>query len=204
MSKNGYAALVKQRTEGTTKRRKLDDYETPPEPTRILLANVGFKGPVYEPAAGVGQRIVKELRDAGLKVTFGDIKTGQDFFDRKQIHKGDIITNPPYRDGLAERFARHALKLADGRVAMLMQSGFLWGSKRAAGLFEEFRPETVIILPDRIRFIVPQGMSGAGKPIDSQFFSHCWIVWPPRAKRDSKLAQQATTQLIWGADDSPF
>ena len=43
---------------------------------------------------------------------------------------GHIVTNPS--DGrLADPFVRKALTLADDKVAFLMQSGFLFGSKRA-------------------------------------------------------------------------
>jgi hypothetical protein len=176
---NGYAALVRQRASGETKRRRLDDYETPEDKTAYLTDAVKLRGPILEPACGSG-RMIRALRDAtGLKVTGFDIKEGKagDFFRRTKLWPGDIVTNPPYRDGLAERFARHALKLADGRVAMLMQSGFLWGDKRASGLYAECHPELVIIIPERIYFFE------AGKPIASQFFNHAWLVWPDRKAR---------------------
>src|SRR5262245_20922342 len=125
MANNGYAALVRQRTEGKAKRRKLDDYETPDDVTGRLLDHLPeFKGPILEPACGSG-RMMKVLRQrTKSKVTGSDIKQGADFLKRTTRWPGDIISNPPYRDGLAERFARHALKLADGRVCLLLQSGF--------------------------------------------------------------------------------
>lgn len=193
--KNGYAALVKQRSTGKVKRRKLDDYETPNENTRQLLKHVKFSGPIFEPACGSG-RMMRELRSlTGLKVTGSDIKHGADFLKRTKTFPGDIVTNPPYRDGLAERFARHALKIADGRVCMLMQSGFLWGGKRGSGLYTEHKPEAVLIIPERIYFLVN------GKPIESQFFSHAWICWPARKKR---AWGGYDTQVIWVDPEEEF
>lgn len=182
--RNGFAALVKQRIEGSTKRRLLDDYETPEAVTRYLVKQVPLRGPILEPAAGSG-RMVNVLKGAidsapigYRKVTGTDIKTGHNFLERESRWPGDIVTNPPYRDGLAERFVRHALKLADGRVCMLMQSGFIWGDRRASGLYAESKPDVVIVVPQRIRFIV------GNKPIDSQFFNHAWLCWPDRKTRD--------------------
>lgn len=178
MTKNGFASLVRQRSSGQTKRRRLDDYETPVDTTCVLTRTVRFKGPILEPACGSG-RMVRALRDeTGCKVFGFDIKKGDDFLLRTRRWAGDIVTNPPYRDELAERFCRHALWLAEGRVCMLVQSGFLWGSARAKGLFSEIKPDLIIIHPERIYFYE------AGRPIKSQFYSHAWLCWPERRKRE--------------------
>ena len=191
-ARNGYAALVRQRTEGKTKRRRLDDYETPGNVTRRLARFVKLKGPIFECACGSG-RMLRELRtETGLKVTGSDIKQGADFLARTKPWNGDIVTNPPYRDGLAERFVRHALKLASGRVCMLMQSGFIWGDKRASGLYAEARPDRIIVIPERVYFFE------AGKPIESQFFSHAWLCWPDRRTRDRGGYDCPT---IWAEND---
>lgn len=193
--KNGYAALVKQRTEGGTKRRKLDDYETPGEVTRALLRHVKLKGPILEPACGSG-RMTRELQLVA-RVTGHDIKhgMGHDFFKRAKTWAGDIVTNPPYRDGLAERFVRHGLKLADGRVCMLMQSGFIWGGKRGSGLYRDAKPDLVIVIPERIYFFE------AGKPIESQFFSHAWMCWPARKARERG---DYITATVWAEPEDEF
>lgn len=189
MAGNGFAALVKQRSSGKTKRRRLDDYETPPSDTQILLDNAVFAGPILEPACGSG-RMTRVLADAGFKVKGSDIKQGDDFLERTRIWRGDIITNPPYRDGLAEAFVRHALKLANGKVAMLLQSGFLWGEKRASGLFAETRPAQIIVVPHRIYFFEGK------RQITSQFYSHAWLVWPERELRDEG---NYDTLIFWDA-----
>ena len=160
------------------KRRKMDDYETPENVTEALLKNVTLQGPVLEPAAGSG-RMSRVLSSWKYKVTTADLKRGQDFMKRKFVWPGSIVTNPPYRDDLPEAFARKALSLADGHVALLVEGKWLWGSKRAAGLFSSYQPSLVIVLSSRIYF-----HQGSGKPIPSQFFSHCWVVWSPRAMRE--------------------
>jgi hypothetical protein len=175
---NGYAGLVRAR-KPTGKRRRLDDYETPPEVTQALCQVVKFEGPILEPAAGSG-RMANALKTwTGQKIATADIKRGDDFTKRTTRWAGDIVTNPPYRDGLADAFVAKALELADGRVAMLMELKFLTGQKRAEALFYPTPPSDVIIIPWRIYFIA------GGKPIDSQFYNHCWIVWPPRRLRKS-------------------
>lgn len=179
--KNGYAAMVRKKAErakkNKSKRRKDDGYETPENVTLALTKHVKFKGTIVEPACGSG-RMMRVLVRETKRTCYGyDIKKGQDFL--KSIGRTDnIVTNPPYRDNLPEAFARKALERAEGKVAFLVEGKWLWGSRRAAGLFKEFKPSLVIVLSSRIYF-----HQGSGKPIDSQFFSHCWVVWPEQALR---------------------
>lgn len=205
---NGYAAMVRKRAAAKGKpskgkRRRLDDYETPEGKVEPLTRFVRLRGPILEPACGSG-RMVKALRkllakrlgsmEATLSIVGTDIKQGHDFLKRTAKWRGDIVTNPPYRDGLADAFVRHALKLADGRVAMLMELKFLAGAVRADWLYDLTKPEAIIIIPERIYFIA------GGKPIKTQFFSHCWIVWPPRSKR----AKNKVCEVHWGGEIGEF
>lgn len=185
------AGAAKRKDKPKGKRRALDDYETP-ESATLALAPFLFirRGTITEPTAGTG-RMVRALRKMyrGVKVVGTDIKTGQDFLKRTAVIKGHCVANPPYRDGQAEAFARHGLKLTDGKVAMLMQSGFVWGSRRANGLYlAGYRPELIVVIPWRVMFV-----DGDGKTIEGQFFSHCWVVWPERSKR----AGNASTRIEW-------
>lgn len=182
---NRFATMSRQRTapKKAKARRKLDDYETPFDAVAVLKPYLDLRGRrVLEPCAGSG-RIVKALRQLygkTLKIESADIKRGQNFLSRTKRFLGDCVTNPPYNKGQAEAFARHALKLCDGRVAMLMQTGWLTGDRRTKGMFlAGLRPERVIMIPWRIMFI-----DGDGKEIDGQFFNHCWVIWPPRGRRD--------------------
>lgn len=191
---NGYAGLVRARAEKPQgKRRKLDDYETPEEVTRALCEAVTFKGPILEPAAG-SDRMARVLRaETGQKVTTADIKRGQNFLERKAKWPGDIVTNPPYRDGMADAFVRKALELAEGKVAMLMELKFATGDQRCRDLFQNMPPEFEIAIPWRIYFFA------GGKPITSQFYNHCWLVWPDRKTRDGfgQGRKAYFTRKIW-------
>lgn len=195
-TRNGYAALSRARAEEPKgKRRKLDDYETPEDVTARLMKRVKFKGPFLEPCAGSG-RIVRAIKAAvrSARIATADVKTGQNFLERTKTFPGDVITNPPYRDGLADAFVNHALKIADGRVAMLMEAKFAFGGKRTANLYASNPPEFEIVIPDRIYFFA------GGKPITSQFFNHVWLVWPERKKRGAHVV----TTKLWAPPDFEF
>lgn len=177
MKRNGYASMVRT-AKAKSKRRRMDDYETPENVTHALTQYISFTGPIMEPACGSG-RMMRELTKRTGRTVYGfDLKKGHDFTKSIGKWRGDIVTNPPYRDNLPEIFARKALDRASGRVALLVEGKWLWGAKRAKGLFSEFIPEAIIVLSSRIYFF-----QGKGKPIDSQFFSHCWVVWPQRSRR---------------------
>jgi hypothetical protein len=193
---NGYAAMVAARkAKPKGKRRRFDNYETPSQHTFQLTDVATFKGPILEPACGSG-RMVRALRSAtGLKVTGFDFRDGNDFLARKKPWPGDIVTNPPYGNGAADAFVNHALALADGRVAMLMELKYLTGDKRAAKVFRACPPDLIVIIPERIYFY-------AGRdPIKAQFYNHVWIVWPDRKARKRGGYQ---TRTIWASPQTDF
>ena len=168
-------------------RDPLDVYETPGYVTRTLLRHVRLCGPVLEPAQASG-KISRVLRAAGFDVEGRDIRSGQDFLEECGTWRGDLVTNPPYKDALA--FVEKSLEVADGQVALLMRSGFLWSDNRRT-LFSTNPPELVLVMPDRIMFIKRDGT-----PIDGQAHSHAWLTWPSRALRQPGLI----TRLEWAED----
>jgi len=170
---------------------RLDVLETPDDATAALLQFVDLGRRVLEPAAGSG-RMVRFLRSRGHVVERGDIRTGQDFLKRTRRAEGDTVTNPPYSRGRAEAFARKALELTDGKVAMLMDQGFVWGQKRSARLWRQHKPYLVVVIPWRIYFFKPNG-----RPIDGQANEHCWIVWPKRSQR----GRNRGTHIVWARQE---
>lgn len=206
---NGYAALSKKRAASKAaeaaddwvngapepKRRKLDDYETPMDKVEYLVVHgaslLANSSSTLEPAAGSG-RLAAVLEAHGHKVTREDIKTGQDFTKRTKKFKGNIVTNPPYRDGLADMFVMKALELADGGVAMLMEAKYLFGSKRNDFLWQKTPPALLIFIPERVYFYEGSGPDAAQIP--SQFFNHVWIVWPDRSVR---MNTDVETRAVW-------
>ena len=114
--------------------READDfYATPRSAIEQLLDAESFTTEVWEPACGDGA-ISRVLEERGHVVYSTDLVDrgygtgGIDFLaDRKPFY-GDVITNPPFK--LATEFARHALRVVDGKVAMLLKIGFLEGPTR--------------------------------------------------------------------------
>ncbi len=156
---------------GGGERDPRDRYETPTWVTDILTRNVVLpRHDVFEPACGSGIMAVA-LEQAKLTVTASDIASGRDFLDCRDRHAA-VVTNPPYKDRLPERFLRHAMdNVATEVVALLVATTFL-GSKRRHGIFtQEYPPSRILIISKRILFLVN------GKPISGQAYDHCWMVW---------------------------
>jgi hypothetical protein len=169
---NRFASMSERRSRDA--RLSHDQYETPDAVTNLLLDNFQFEGPILEPAAG-SRRISRCLEQRGYRVLSGDIRDEDpyDYLADDRVWPGDVITNPPYHQGMGEAFVCHALAKAKGDVAMLLEAGFLWGRKRANGLFAEFPPTDVLIVPWRIRFHV----GDKEELIKSQAYNHVWCVW---------------------------
>ena len=124
-----------------------DYYATDPKAVKNLLRFESFSKDILEPACG-GGHISKVLEDFGYNVESVDIvnrgysgqHTAQDFFERKEIWNGDIVTNPPYK--FAAEFVEHALDVtAEGhKIAMFLKLTFLEGEKRRK-LFQNNPPK---------------------------------------------------------------
>ncbi len=116
-----------------------DFYETPSEATEALLSVEKFDGAIWEPACGDGA-IAKVLETHGYEVVGTDLVQRQygrgriDFLMELRPLAPNIITNPPYKNGLA--FAEHAMRLATGKTALLMRFVWLEGQRRK-GFFED-------------------------------------------------------------------
>ncbi len=158
-------------------------YPTPPEATRALLSVESFDGPIWEPACGEGS-IAKVLTDHGHAVVSTDLyaygfgKSGVDFLRQREPRAKHIVTNPPYGNGLADRFLRHALSLAaltGGKVAMLLNLASLCHPIRTAEW--QSAPPARIYAVDGI-VCWPQGAYG---PPPAYFTKHryVWAVWTP-------------------------
>lgn len=190
---NRFAKMSSSRRNGNNERLEYDEYETEDAVTDLLFRFVKFYGPVLEPSCGSG-RIVRNMESRGLKVEARDVRTGHDFLDAYDTWHGDIVTNPPYHEGMADAFVARALAIATGKVAMLLQSGFMFGSKRTRELYEAFPPEMVIIVPWRIRFFI----GASDERIRSQAYNHCWFVW------DNQRLERAQTRLIFPKLTAPY
>ena len=90
----------------------------------------------------------------------------------------NIVTNPPYADGLAEKFCRHALECAKGKVAMLVPMWFLEGVQRH-DLFSIQPIKAIYIFSRRPKF---------GEHQDHQApFGTFWAVWDKQFKGKPRI-----------------
>jgi hypothetical protein len=189
MRGNRFAAMSHARAIGDNERLEHDEYETPNDVTDVLLDHVKFTGPVLEPSSGSG-RMARRIRErTGLHVEARDICLGHDYLKFRDTWHGDTITNPPYHKGMADAFVARALATTTGKVAMLLQAGFMFGSDRTQDLFRLFPPELVITVPWRIRFYI----GDSDKKIRSQAYNHCWFVW------DNQRLGRPATRLLFPA-----
>ena len=149
-------------------RKPLDQYETPPWVTRVLIPHLPeFIGKIWEPACGSG-KMVAALRQVGFDVVGSDITQGVDFLGQApETGVGAIITNPPY--ALAQEFIERALHFDDTRiVAMLLRTDFDHAARRAH-LFAGFAMFAKKVVTKRIRWFEDSN----GSPS----FNHCWMIW---------------------------
>ena len=149
----------------------LDFHPTPEHVTEALIARERFRGLILEPASGDGA-IIQVLRKAGHMVTGTDIVEGTDFLKtRKAV--ANVVTNPPYADGMAEKFCRHALAIAKSKVAMLLPMWFLEGVQRH-DLFAGHPLKAIYIFSRRPKF---------GEHHDHHApFGAFWAVWDKQFK----------------------
>lgn len=156
-------------------------YPTPPEATRALLSVEKFDGDIWEPACGDG-RIAKVLTDHGHSVIATDLHaygagaSGVDFLAQKTARARHIVTNPPFKSGLADRFVQHALALASqtgGKVAMLLNMAALCHPIRTAA-WQRCPPARIYAIDDIVCW--PEDRYG---PPPSYFRRHryIWVVW---------------------------
>lgn len=162
------------------KLQKNDLYPTAPSATWAALDHLSIKDTVWECAAGKGH-MAYEIEQRGYKVIRSDIKsygcknTILDFLEVKRLapHVKTIMTNPPYSNGMADKFIRHALELTrpvKGRVLMLLKVKFDCGSTRA-DIFGNCPAYCAkLILTERM--LIP-GFKHRAQPMDN----HAWYMW---------------------------
>ncbi len=167
-------------------RIEADFYPTPPENVDCLLEHFAphQTGYIWEPACGRGD-ISKRLNEFGFETWSSDLHdqgfgtSGMDFLLQTGLPHPDIraiITNPPYADGLAEKFARHAIKLMQpvrGQVAMFLRNEFDCGKGRM-DLFGLPPFHRKIVVTKRPRWI--EGSTGSPR------HNYAWFIWDWRHK----------------------
>ena len=185
MRGNRFASLSHKRTLRND-RLEHDEYETPPDVVKLLTDHVKFTGPILDPACGSMRLLNAVVLQTNLLCEGTDIALNIDYLAESRQWPGDVITNPPYHKGMADAFVSRALATTSGKVAMLLQADFMFGSDRSKCLHQHFPPEVVIAVPWRIRFFI----GASDERISSQAYNHCWFVW------NNRLMQRPETKLI--------
>lgn len=179
-----------------------DFYPTPPVATFALVQNAYVPPLVWEPAAGKGH-ISAELIRSGRTVYSSDlyeypdpivehIHTGINFLNVLDDQLGGfrneafgIITNPPYKEDLAQRFVEHALTLTN-YVAVMCRLTFMESHKRQA-LFTENPPSEVLIIKR-----VHCNEEHSKKSQIGGMVPYAWYVWDYQSK-----LKATETKLRW-------
>ena len=109
-----------------------DYYPTPPIAVYTLVKEYDLPKNLLEPAAGRGW-ISYELKQNGFNVTsqdlyeyeepLVDIETGLNFTPSPRVDVDGIITNPPFKNSLPERFVKRSYELYDF-TALLCRNTF--------------------------------------------------------------------------------
>lgn len=160
--------------------RGLNLYETHPAAVRALLAVEALPHEILEPACGPGA-IVSELRAAGHKVRFADIKdyglegtVVRDFLGPREPgwESPAIVMNPPYGDGKDAEFVRRARELAP-IVCALLRLNWL-ESKNRTDVLEAGDLRCVYQFRERLPMMHRAGWTGkkAGSAM-----AFAWYVW---------------------------
>lgn len=147
----------------------MDACQTPAYALDPLLPYLG-DWVIWEPAAGEGL-LVQALYDSGFRqsqVVYGDLLTGQNFFDYQPDRWDCLITNPPY--SIQFDWLKRCYEL-DKPFALLLKVEVL-GTKQAQKLFAGFGVEVIFVSP-RINFKMPnKGWDGAGAQFAVAWFTH--------------------------------
>lgn len=182
MTKRKYKSIDTLKTLGinneyTTKGRDVNDYYgTPPVAVDWLLKYEKFSNIIYEPMCG-GGAISERLKQHNYQVVSSDINsygykdmTIKDFTKTTGKFKGDIISNPPYKNSI--EMTLQALKLTHRKVAFFMKIQFLETIQRHKQIFSKYPPSNIYIFTKRIAC----SKNGIYNP-DNTAVCYCWVVW---------------------------
>ena len=120
-----------------------DEYYSPQNVVDMILPYIyrGGYHTVWCPFDKAESKFVTTFQDAGLKVTYGHIETGQDFFAYQEPQAEIVVSNPPFskRDAIFQRLFELNVPFA-----LVMNFNGLFDSRRRVDLFREHGVELLI------------------------------------------------------------
>jgi hypothetical protein len=154
-----------------------DHYVEEPWCAERLFQAEEFLGSINDPCCGFG-RIPEAAVKAGHPVIAGDIvdrgypgTAVEDFF-ASTWRRSNIVSNPPFNGGTIERFVRHALKLAECKVAVISPVARL----NAAHWLRETPLRRIWLLTPRPS-MPPGHVTAAGQKPGGGKVDFCWLVF---------------------------
>lgn len=172
-----------------------DYYPTPPIGTLTLLKNHPVPKRLWEPAAGRGH-IAHELVRNGHEVIATDlfpydnplvsIETGVDFLTAGRKDVDGVITNPPFKSNLPEKFIRRMIEVHKYPfVAVFCRLTFMESIGRY-DLFTDHPPARIYVLSGRVNchedyFNENNGIGG--------MVAYAWFVWDEAFKLTKGLTK---------------
>ncbi len=141
--------------------RAADDwYVEEPRCTHQLLAVEPIVGLTLDPCCGQGN-VVAALRENGVEAYGSDIRDrgmNRDWFlgcsdfltTTPMVVPQNYVGNPPFFNGEGtEAFIRRAVAFAERKVCIFTEARFLFGRKRADGIYADLPPDRVWIITPR-------------------------------------------------------
>lgn len=159
--------------------RHPDDWYVEPEwCSRRLFEVEDFDGDIDDPSCGLG-RIVISAKEAGYCAFGGDLvrRGSETLFLGSFLHRSlpmhNVVSNPPF--GIADAYARHALKLASRKVALLLPTKWMNAATRGRWLATTPLRRVWLLTP---RPSMPPGpvIEAGIKPCNGTT-DFAWFVW---------------------------
>ena len=189
---NPYFAAQSMVRQNNPDRKGNDYYPTPPVATYSLVKTFDVPRVVAEPAAGRGW-MSRELTRCGHTVHSSDlheypdplvpdVKFGVDFLKTVPgagVETMAMVTNPPFKDSLPERFVRHAIeRIGFGFVAIFARLTFMESEGRLS-LFRDYPMTDVAVFGGRVNgdedLFEKKQLGG--------MIAYAWYVWDRRGER---------------------
>lgn len=175
---------------------------------------------VWDPACGMGNTL-QAAWELGIEVFGTDVVDNLDraafasvpglqqpwffssdfleFEKRKLMFRCTIVCNPPYSYrkvqgvAIAELFARQALKLATGRVCLLLPTKWLASQRRFDLFVRDHPPAAVLQLTQRPSMPPGDRIAAMGnRAFRGGMIDYCWIVWDV-----AQPTRPGETRLVW-------